>query len=63
MNQVCKQEGKNSARLCQSLHIGTKKAFGAWKLIWLDADNKVCMKNISKKTARALMDTGMPYEG
>lgn len=54
---------KNLTRLVQSLHIGHKKAFNGWKLIWTDPENNTCIETISEKTAKALIKSGMPVEG
>lgn len=53
----------NEKRLKESLHLGHKKTFGSWKLIWLDADMKIRLADVSEKTASALIASGMPVEG
>ena len=58
-----RKEQKKTTQLYRSLHIGHKKAFGKWYLIWVDVDDYTHMEIISKQTAKALMAAGMNYEG
>jgi hypothetical protein len=50
-------------QLRDSLHIGNKKAFGQWKLIWIDKDGKIFCETISQALAAGLIASGMPTEG
>lgn len=43
--------------------IGDKKAFGRWKLIWIDELNQVHLANISAVVATALIHAGLAIEG
>jgi sterol desaturase/sphingolipid hydroxylase (fatty acid hydroxylase superfamily) len=45
------------------VHVGTKKAFGSWKLIWIDRCHGTHMVTIPTKLAKELIDSGMPFEG
>lgn len=53
----------NSKWLRKTIHIGTNKAFGKWKLIWQDSNTSVHMVDISEKAAKLLMEYGMDSEG
>ena len=56
-----RKEQKKTTQLYRSLHIGHKKAFGKWYLIWVDVNDCAHMEIISKQTAKALMAAGMNY--
>lgn len=53
----------NEVRLRQSIHVGDARAFGKWKLIWLDANNSIQMGDIPEKTEKALIAAGLSFEG
>jgi hypothetical protein len=46
-----------------SVHIGDKKAFNGWKLIWLMSDHTAMLAPISERTAKQLLAAGMDMEG
>lgn len=45
------------------LRIGHKKAFKSWKLIWVDDQGNSHCETISERTAKALIASGMDFEG
>jgi hypothetical protein len=45
------------------LHLGQKKAFGSYKLIWVDDVGDTHVETISKKLFDALYNSGMGTEG
>jgi hypothetical protein len=45
------------------VHVGTRKAFGSWKLIWTDRCHDTHVMTISAKLAKKLIESGMSFEG
>jgi len=46
-----------------NIHIGHRNAFNGWKLIWTDSKGNTFLKSIPKKTAKALIKSGITVEG
>ena len=44
------------------VHVGSKNAFGGWKLIYQE-DGETMLVSISETVAHVLMDNGMHSEG
>jgi hypothetical protein len=46
-----------------NLHIGIKKAFGDWLLLWVDNKGNAQSAKISARAAKKLISHGMSHEG
>ena len=46
-----------------NLHIGIKKAFGKWLLLWIDNKGVSQSAEISARAAKKLISSGMSHEG